>query len=282
MRRNGSGTKPLARLAAQPTDWPDKIDTIRWVYSEMVRKIAPGELVRMLVNSSAAERQVVERLVRAGLDVGASRLACTPPIAAGLATWAGFRAPRRGNRHRPLPSTPGPSTRLAEGPRVPEAAARRMGKRLFHAESNGAVCAGSGGIEVNGRGTLLTTRSVISTRPRRFVTLPGPAGIEAALKEYLGVTNVFWLGGGVAGDDTHGHVDDLCRFVNPKRCADPGGRSGGHQLPGAVRELGANSGSPAGGRLEAEVVRCPCRGRCTSMATGCPPATPTSTFRTRR
>ena len=43
----------------------------------------------------------------------------------------------------------------------------------------------------------------------------GRAGFEAALRDHLGVTNILWLGNGIAGDDTHGHVDDLCRFVNP-------------------------------------------------------------------
>jgi agmatine deiminase len=44
----------------------------------------------------------------------------------------------------------------------------------------------------------------------------GRKEIEATLREFLGATNILWLGGGIAGDDTHGHVDDICRFVNPK------------------------------------------------------------------
>jgi agmatine deiminase len=74
-----------------------------------------------------------------------------------------------------------------------------------------------GGIDVNGRGTLLTTEECYLD-PKIQVRNPGlgRAGMEAALREHLGVTNVFWLAGGVAGDDTHGHVDDICRFVNPR------------------------------------------------------------------
>jgi len=52
------------------TDWPDKLDTIRWVYTEMVRKIAAGETVRLLVNSTAAEKAARRRLARAGADAG--------------------------------------------------------------------------------------------------------------------------------------------------------------------------------------------------------------------
>ena len=53
-----------------PTDWPDKLDTIRWVYGEMVRKIAPGEIVRMLVNTRTEEKLARRYLTRAGADVG--------------------------------------------------------------------------------------------------------------------------------------------------------------------------------------------------------------------
>ena len=74
-----------------------------------------------------------------------------------------------------------------------------------------------GGIEVNGRGTLLTTEECYLD-PKTQVRNPGLGRkeFEATLREYLGVTNIFWLGGGVAGDDTHGHVDDICRFVNAR------------------------------------------------------------------
>ena len=118
-----------------------------------------------------------------------------------------------------------------------------------------------GGIDVNGRGTLLTTEECYLD-PKTQVRNPGlgRAEFEAALKEYLGVTNVFWLGGGVVGDDTHGHVDDICRFVNPKTVVlireDNPQR---HQLPPAGRELGAHSGPAPGGRLASpRWWRCPC------------------------
>jgi agmatine deiminase len=101
--------------------------------------------------------------------------------------------------------------------RVPETAARLLGKRLFRARvgRRDFVLEG-GGIDVNGRGTLLTTEECYLDR-RVQVRNPGLGrkGFEAALRAWLGVTNVFWLGRGVAGDDTHGHVDDICRFVNP-------------------------------------------------------------------
>jgi agmatine deiminase len=70
-----------------------------------------------------------------------------------------------------------------------------------------------GSIEVNGKGTLLTTEACL-LNPNRNPTL-GRAEIENYLREYLGVTNVLWLGDGIIGDDTDGHIDDLTRFVDP-------------------------------------------------------------------
>ena len=74
-----------------------------------------------------------------------------------------------------------------------------------------------GSIDVNGRGTLLTTEECLLD-PEVQVRNPGLSrgDVEEVLRGALGVTNVLWLGRGIAGDDTHGHVDDLCRFVGPR------------------------------------------------------------------
>jgi agmatine deiminase len=72
-----------------------------------------------------------------------------------------------------------------------------------------------GAIDSNGRGTLLTSEECLM-HPDIQVRNPNftKADYEAVFKEYLGITNVIWLGNGVEGDDTHGHIDDLCRFIN--------------------------------------------------------------------
>ena len=72
-----------------------------------------------------------------------------------------------------------------------------------------------GGIEVNGRGTLLTTEECYQ-HPKIQVRNPGmtKAEYDAAFTQYLGVTNVLWLVAGPVGDDTHGHIDDICRFTD--------------------------------------------------------------------
>jgi agmatine deiminase len=207
-----------------PTDWPDKLDTIRWVYGEIFRKIAPGETVRLLVNSRAAAKDAMNRLLRAGASTGT--LECViHPTNRGWTRDSGPVFVRRiaGKRietaivHLHFNAwAKYPDWRRDR--KVPETAAALLDKRLFDAQVDGApfVLEG-GGIEVNGRGTLITTEECYLD-PAVQVRNPGldRAGYEAALQAYLGVTNVLWLRRGPAGDDTHGHVDDICRFVNSK------------------------------------------------------------------
>ena len=96
--------------------------------------------------------------------------------------------------------------RFARDNRVPRRIARALGLRRFAVP----MILEGGSIDVNGAGQLLTTESCLlnPNRNRRMAR----ADIERALRRNLGVEQVFWLGAGIAGDDTDGHVDDLCRF----------------------------------------------------------------------
>ncbi len=205
-----------------PTDWPDKLDTIRWVYGEMVRKIAPGETVRIL-GRSRAEQQLARRyLARAGADLSRVRFVLHPTNRGWTRDSGPIFVRRRQGRRSETAIVHFHFTAWAKYPdwqkdrKVPETVARLLGKPLFH-----AVCGGKpfviegGGLEVNGRGTLLTTEECY-LHPTVQVRNPGLGReeIEATLKHYLGVTNVQWLVAGPVGDDTHGHIDDICRFVN--------------------------------------------------------------------
>jgi len=209
-----------------PTDWPDKLDTIRWVYSEMVRKISPGELVRILVQNKAEERLARRYLSRAGCDLKNVRFVAH----ATNRGWMRDSGPIFVRRHSRKPRARSETAIVhfhfnawakykdwASDRRVPEMAARLLGKRLFNAQwqERDFVIEG-GGIDVNGRGTLLTTEECYLD-PKVQVRNPGLGReeINAVLKDYLGVRNIFWLAGGPVGDDTHGHIDDICRFVNP-------------------------------------------------------------------
>ncbi len=210
-----------------PADWPGKVDTVRWVYGEIVRKIIPGEAVRILVNSKADERLARQYLARAGADLSRVGFILHPtnrgwtrdtgPIFVRREAKAKGRARDTAIAHFHFNAW-AKHEDWQKDRRLPEVAARLLGKRLFSAQCNGKdfVIEG-GGIEVNGRGTLLTTEQCYLD-PKVQVRNPGLGRreIEATLETYLGVTNVQWLAAGPVGDDTHGHIDDICRFVNPK------------------------------------------------------------------
>src|SRR5262249_44709798 len=72
-----------------------------------------------------------------------------------------------------------------------------------------------GSIDVNGRGTLLTTEECLLSKVQQRNPGMNRAAYEKVFAEYLGISNMIWLGSGILGDDTHGHVDDLSRFVSP-------------------------------------------------------------------
>ncbi len=213
-----------------PTDWPDKLDTIRWVYGEMVRKISAGELVRILVRNRAEEKLARRYLRRAGCDLRQLRF-IVHPTNRGWTRDSGPIFVRRANQKSKIKDQKSETAIVhfhfnawAKYPdwqkdrNVPETAARVLRKRLFNAECSGNdfVIEG-GGIEVNGRGALLTTEECY-LHPKVQVRNPGLGRkkIDETLKNYLGVTHVLWLLNGPVGDDTHGHIDDICRFVNPK------------------------------------------------------------------
>jgi len=206
-----------------PTDWPDKLDTIRWVYGEIVRKVAPGEIVRMVVDSRKDEKVARAYLSRAGVDLSRVEFIVHPTNRG----WTRDSGPIFVRRRFPKRAETAivhfhfnawaNYTDWRKDRRLPETAAKHLGKRLFDAQLNGRefVLEG-GGIDVNGRGTLITTEECYLD-PEVQVRNPGLGRVEyeTAFGRYLGAPNVFWLAGGVVGDDTHGHIDDICRFVNP-------------------------------------------------------------------
>jgi agmatine deiminase len=210
------------------TDWPGKLDTIRWVYGEMVRRISQGERVRILVRHAAEQKLAGRYLKSAGCDLTRVEF-IIHPTNRGWTRDSGPIFVRRRNRRSAIGNSRFETAIVhfhfnawakysdwQKDRRVPEIAGRRLRKKLFHAKYNGRpfVIEG-GGIDVNGRGTLLTTEECYLD-PKVQVRNPGLGRkeIDATLKKYLGVTNVLWLRNGPVGDDTHGHIDDICRFVN--------------------------------------------------------------------
>ena len=204
------------------SDWPDKLDTIRWVYGEMVRKISQGELVRILVRSKAEAKFAGSYLKRAGCDLKQVEFVVHPTNRG----WTRDSGPIHVKRNTKS------ETAIVHfhfnawakyknwqlDTKVPETAAKLLKKPLFDAQFHGReFIIEGGGIEVNGRGTLLTTEECYQ-HPKIQVRNPGltKADYDATFKKYLGVKNVQWLAAGPVGDDTHGHIDDICRFTDRK------------------------------------------------------------------
>jgi agmatine deiminase len=205
------------------SDWPGRFAPIPWAYGEIVRKLAPGETVRIIVPSKAHETRVLQVLEAVGADQrrveffrwptdrGWTRdfgpLFVRPETRKGQVAIAGFRF----NGWAKYPD-------WKKDALVKERAARALKVPLRPVVWKGRpVVLEGGSIDVNGRGTLLTTEECLLD-PNVQVRNPGftRGDYEGMLREALGVTNVLWLGKGIAGDDTHGHVDDLARFVNAR------------------------------------------------------------------
>ena len=208
------------------TDWPHKLKTIRWVYTEIVRKIAEGELVRMLVRNKVEEKQACRYLKWAGCDLRKVQFI----ICSTNRGWLRDSGPIFVKQSRKAKGRTRSETAIVhfhfnawakyrnwqKDRNVPQVVTRVLRKRLFNAEINGRdFVVEGGGIDVNGRGTLLTTEECYM-HPSIQVRNPGltRAHYEEAFRKYLGVKNVLWLSRGPVGDDTHGHIDDICRFVN--------------------------------------------------------------------
>ncbi|HQR29869.1 MAG TPA: agmatine deiminase family protein [Anaeromyxobacteraceae bacterium] len=204
------------------SDWPGRFGPIPWVYADLVRKLAAGERVRILVNDAAHQASARRHLERHGADLARVDFLRIPtdrvwtrdsgPIVVrtgprGERAVAGFRF----NAWAKYPD----SRRDA---RIPERAAAAVQLPLLPVRHLGrAVVLEGGAIDVNGAGTVLATEECLLD-PRVQVRNPGfgRADYETVFREALGCPATIWLGRGIAGDDTHGHVDDLARFVSPR------------------------------------------------------------------
>jgi agmatine deiminase len=205
------------------TDWPGKFATIQWVYGEIVRKLAAEEIIRIIVDSRQHELRARRVLTRAGVDLNRVEFFHFPTnrgwtrdfgpmfvkrgakrsevaiIHFRFNAWAKYR-----NWHKDI--------------KVPALAAESLDLPLFNARAGDQeVVLEGGAIDVNGRGTLIATEECLLDKKTQARN-PNLSRneIELVLVENLGVTNVLWLGRGIEGDDTHGHVDDVCRFVDAR------------------------------------------------------------------
>ncbi|MCF8322561.1 MAG: agmatine deiminase family protein [Flavobacterium sp.] len=199
-------------------DWPGKYEAIQWAFVEFIKKIAVYETVFLVVADEKLKSRVSEMLEMAHVQLdkisfiihktNRSWMRDSGPIIVKNRTkkealnfnfngWAKYK-------------------NILLDKQVPLKVAAHLKLPLTQVTYKGKpVIVEGGAIDVNGKGTLLTSEECL-LHPTIQVRNPGftKAEYEAVFKEYLGITNVIWLGDGIIGDDTHGHIDDLARFVN--------------------------------------------------------------------
>src|SRR5215210_1566969 len=237
MRRPNRSKQPRLRMPAEwerhdatwlawphnYNDWPGKFDSIPLIYAEIVRHLSPGEKVHVVVNDAASERRARGVLQ----DSGALGAAVLFHRWRTDRVWTRDSGPifvRSGKR---IAVTNWRFNAWAKYPDwknddlLPERVAEYLDVEelvpaaLKSGRSRRLVLEG-GSIDVNGRGTMLTTEECLLSRTQQRNPGLTRAELESAFEQYLGVTNVIWLGRGIRGDDTHGHVDDISRFVAPR------------------------------------------------------------------
>ena len=210
-----------------PADWEPKTAAVQWCFAEIIRLLIDGESVCVLFANRAVEERACVRLRQTGVDpermekfpvaTDRSWIRDSGPIFVvrrghagavavtdwGFNGWARFRAWQRDNA-------------------VPARVAELRGLTRFaagRAASGGRpalpVVLEGGSIDVNGQGLLLATEECLLSRTQARNPGLGRRELEQALCDHLGATRVLWLGQGIAGDDTHGHVDGAARFVAP-------------------------------------------------------------------
>ena len=220
-------------------DWPGKFEPIPWVYAEIIRNLARHERVDLIVNSHRAEANASKVLELANAlsdkvvfhqwrtdrvwtrDSGCIFLTSGEPRVMSHELEARGRSSLTTHDSQLAAlhfefNAWAKYDNYALDAKVGARMAKCAGARIVHPMHNDErVVLEGGSIDVNGRGTLLTTEECLLSTIQQRNPHMDRAAYEQMFADYFGVQTVIWLGEGIEGDDTHGHVDDLTRFVFP-------------------------------------------------------------------
>jgi agmatine deiminase len=205
------------------TDWPGKFAPIPWVYCEIVRHLSGLEKVRILISDRDAEQTARRMLSKTGANLEAVEFFEISTNRSWTRDYCPiFVRDRRGKlvisnwRFNAWAKYPDWETDDS----APSLIAKELGLReVKPALGRRRIVLEGGSIDVNGSGTLLTTEECLLSDVQARNPGLTRAQMEQIFARYLGIRKTLWLKNGIAGDDTHGHIDDLARFVNANTVA---------------------------------------------------------------
>ena len=199
-------------------DWPGKYGAIQWAFVEFIKKVALVETVFLVVADKKLKEKVEGMLETAHVNTKNISFIMHKTNR----SWMRDSGPiivKNSNKREALNFNFNGWAKYHNfqlDKLVPSKVSSHLNMPLTQVTYKGKpVVLEGGAIDVNGKGTLITSEEcllhpTIQIRNKNFTKVD----YEAIFKEYLGITNVIWVGDGIVGDDTHGHIDDLCRFVN--------------------------------------------------------------------
>jgi agmatine deiminase len=196
----------------EKSDWPGKFAPIPWLYGEIVRHLARVERVFILVNDEPAERAARKILRTCHANLAAVDFFHHPTNR----SWTRDFCPLFVRNKTEIAITHWRFNGWAKysnyefDSQVPHFLALKLAMERWAPD----IVLEGGSIDVNGAGLLLTTEECLLSDVQARNPSLSKREIERAMKDYLGIRQVIWLGRGIAGDDTHGHVDDLARFTS--------------------------------------------------------------------
>jgi agmatine deiminase len=195
--------------------WPEQLDAVKDIWAQMVAAISPGEKVFLLVDDAAEKKQAADRIGRFGAMMENVHFLEIPTVDVWMRDYGPTFVTRAGEA--PLAFNDwifngwgNKYESYTDDDNVSKAIAGILKLPVF----DHSVVLEGGSIEVNGAGTCLTTEQCL-LNPNRNPHLTR-VDLEDFLKANLGVDDVLWLGDGIVGDDTDGHIDDIARFVDAK------------------------------------------------------------------
>jgi agmatine deiminase len=202
------------------SDWPGKFGPIRWVYAEIIRALARHEPVNLVVQGPKSRPAAEAKLAKAEVNLANVRFwDCRTDRSWVRDSGPIFVVDPRGERAI-LDwrfSAWAKYDNWTWDDRLPAFVADRLGLKSLQPEHRQhRVVLEGGSIDVNGQGLLLTTEECLLSKVQERNPPLVRGDYEQVFADHLGIEKTLWLNRGIAGDDTHGHVDDLARFVNPR------------------------------------------------------------------